>query len=160
MERILSKFDAGKIEHTDFRFCGRRFRQGDDFSVHIDAADNTRQIRKISLPAGRKISDKATEAEITSLRSVVGSLAWVARFARPDLCYRVNCLQRSCSTATVADLKEASRVVDLAQADLERSLYYPTGAVDWSDVCVVSFSDASFLLRNQDSGASKRDSTT
>ena len=58
---------------------------------------------------------------------MVGSLAWVARFARPDLCYRVNSLQRACATATVADLKEANRVVELAQADRERALYYPAG---------------------------------
>ena len=33
MERILAKF--GKIEDTDFRFCGRRFRQAEDFSVRV-----------------------------------------------------------------------------------------------------------------------------
>ena len=122
MERILAKFDVGKIEDTDFRFCGRRFRQAEDFSVRIDTEDNTWQIRKINIPAGRKATDHATEAEVMSLRSVVGSLAWIARFARPDLCYRVNSLQRSCSKETIADLKEANRVVELAQADQERSL--------------------------------------
>ena len=122
MQRILSKFDVGEVEHTDFRFCGRRFRQSEDFSVRIGAEDNTRQVRKINIAAGRKTTDRATEAETTSLRSVVGSLAWVARFARPDLCYRVNCLQRACSSATIADLKEANRLVELAQADQERSL--------------------------------------
>ena len=50
MERILAKFDVGKIEDTDFRFCGRRFRQAEDFCVRIDAEDNTRQIRKICHP--------------------------------------------------------------------------------------------------------------
>ena len=149
MERILAKFDVGKIEHTDFRFCGRRFKQAKDFSVHIDAEDNTRQIRKIIIPGNRKTTDRATETEVTSLRSVVGSLAWVARFARPDLCYRVNSLQRACATATVADLKEANRVVDLAQVDQERALYFPAGMLDWHDICIVTFSDASFA---QESG--------
>eukprot|EP00439_Symbiodinium_sp_Y106_P002780 s7959_g1.t1 len=143
MERILAKFDIGKIEHTDFRFCGRRFRQAEDFSVRIDAEENTRQIRKIIIPRNRKTTDRATQAEVTSLRSVVGSLAWVARFARPDLCYRVNSLQRACATAAVADLKEANRVVDLAQADQERALYFPASVLDWHDICVVTFSDAS-----------------
>ena len=146
MERILAKFDVGKIEDTDFRFCGRRFRQAEDFSVRIDTEDNTRQIRKINRT---KATDHATEAEVTSLRSVVGSSAWIARFARPDLCYRVNSLQRSCSKATIADLKEANRVVELAQADQDRSLYYPAGSLDWHDICVVAFSDASFA---QESG--------
>eukprot|EP00439_Symbiodinium_sp_Y106_P038152 s4760_g4.t1 len=143
MERILAKFDVGKIEHTDFRFCGRRFRQAEDFSVRIDAEDNTRQIRKIIIAGNRKTTDRATETEVTSLRSVVGSLAWVARFARTDLCYRVNSLQRACATATVADLKEANRVVDLAQVD-QRALYFPAGVLDWHDICIVTFSDASF----------------
>ena len=104
MERILAKFDVGKIEDTDFRFCGRRFRQAEDFCVRIDAEDNTRQIRKIVIPANRKTTDRATETEVTSLRSVVGSLAWVALFARPDLCYRVNSLQRGLARHLCRDI--------------------------------------------------------
>ena len=57
MERILAKFDGGKIEDTDFRFFGRRFRQAAEFSVRIDAEDNARQIRKIVIPANRKTTD-------------------------------------------------------------------------------------------------------
>ena len=53
----------------------------------------------------------ATEAEVTSLRSVVGSLA---------------------------DLKEANRVVELAQADQDRSWNYPARSLDWHDVRVVT----------------------
>ena len=56
---------------------------------------------------------------------------------------------RACATATVADLKEANRVVELAQADQERALYYPAGVLDWHDSCVVPFSDASLA---QESG--------
>ena len=144
MERILGKFDVGKIEHTNFRFCGRRFRQNPDFSVDIDVEDNTRLIKHIDVDKSRKATEKATEREVTSLRSVVGSLAWVARYARPDLCYRVNCLQRACSRATVGDLRDANRVVDLAKADIDVKLHYEAGVCCWDNVSLVSFSDASF----------------
>ena len=143
MERIMAKFDMGKVEDTDFRYCGRRLRQDEDFNVTIDTEDNTRPIRHIVIDPNRKSTEPATDRDITRLRSVVGSLAWVARYSRPDLCYRVNCLQRACARATVADLRDANRVVDLAKADAGISMFYPAGKFSWHDACVVSFSDAS-----------------
>ena len=144
MDRVLSHFELGKIEEGDFRYCGRRFRQDNEYNVSIDTEDNTRLIRHISVEQHRKGSEKITDQETTSLRSVVGFLAWVARYSRPDLCYRVNCLQRCISKATVADLRDANKVVDLARADMSMSMNYPAGLFTWKEACVVSFSDASF----------------
>ena len=64
----------------------------------------------------RKMSDLATEAEVTQLMSVVGSLSWVSRQCRPDLSYRVSRLQSRSnhSMALVSDLREADKVVNHA----------------------------------------------
>ena len=100
MERIMAKFDMGKVEDTDFRYCGRRFRQDEHFNVTTDTEDNTRSIRHIVIDPNRKSTEPATDQDVTRLRSVVGSLAWVARYSRPDLCYRVKCLQRARARAS------------------------------------------------------------
>ena len=160
MERIMAKFDMGKVEDTDFRYCGRRLRQDEDFNVTIDTEDNTRPIRHIVIDPNRKSTEPATDRDITRLRSVVGSLAWVARYSRPDLCYRVNCLQRACARATVADLRDANRVVDLAKADAGISMFYPAGKFSWHDACVVSFSDASHAGEERVCEVNKEGSTT
>ena len=143
--KLFAKFTVGKVEECNFRYCGRRFTQDPDFTIHIDAADNTRSVKHIAIAPGRKSTDTVTEKELTQLRSVTGSLAWVARYARPDLAYRVNCLERSCNVkATVQDLKEANKVVDFAVNGIDLKVTFRSGWVDWNDLAIVTFSDASF----------------
>ena len=64
---------------------------------------------------------------------------------RPDLCYRVNEMQRACSAkATVQDLKNANKVVELALQGSDLQITFKSDWIDWSDLAVVTFSDASF----------------
>ena len=93
----------------------------------------------------RKKTDVVTEKELTSLRSVTGSLAWVARYCRADLAYKVNELQRLCnSKATVSDLRLANKAVELAHQNQNMKLVYKANWIDWKDLAVVTYSDASF----------------
>ena len=86
-----------------------------------------------------------SNAQRTMLRSVIGSLAWVARATRPDLAYRVNALQQRVTTATIETLREANRVVALALNDPDRSIVY-RAHLPWQPgkLAVVTFCDASF----------------
>ena len=62
-------------------------------------------VKPIEIDKNPKLTDKVTEKELTSLRSVVGSLrSVVARYGRPDVCYsyRVNEMQGACSSKAVA----------------------------------------------------------
>eukprot|EP00439_Symbiodinium_sp_Y106_P033099 s1497_g3.t5 len=63
MERIMAKFDMGKVEDTDFRYCGRRFRQDEHFNVTTDTEDNTRSIRHIVIDPNRKSTEPATDQD-------------------------------------------------------------------------------------------------
>ena len=84
-------------------------------------------------------------AQRTTLRSVIGSLAWVAQATRPDLAYRVNALQQRVTTATVETLREAKRVVALALNDADRSIVYRAHLPRQpGKLAVVTFCDASF----------------
>ena len=145
IEGILKKFTIGKTESGRFRYCGLQFIQHEDYSVSNSTSENCRTVKPIEIDKHRKLSEKVTEKELTSLRSVVGSLAWVARYGRPDLCYRVNEMQRACSAkATVQDLKNANKVVELALQGSDLQITFKSDWIDWSDLAVVTFSDASF----------------
>ena len=90
-----------------------------------------------------------SSSQRTALRSVIGSLAWVARATRPDLAYRVKALQQQGvkATATVETLRDANRVVALALNDAERCITYKAKLqLPWSpgELAVVTFCDASF----------------
>ena len=145
MDRLLSKFEVGTTDTGSFRYCGKQFTQGPDYAVSIDVVDNTRRIGRILVGPDRKPNDNLTKGELTQLRSAIGSLAWIARQARPDLAYKVSYLQTCVKSATVTTLKECNKVVDLAKATMnEVKLHFTPGIVNWQDCGVLTVSDASF----------------
>ena len=61
------------------------------------------------------------------------------------LAYKVNELQRLCKPkATVSDLRLANRVVELSHQNQNMKLVYKANWIDWKDLAVVMYSDASF----------------
>ena len=140
VDKLLSKYEVGTREEGNLRFCGKRFICKDD-AITIDVADNTRKVTKITIDAaGDRTSQPCTAKEISTLRSVIGSLSWIARQGPPDLSYRVSRLQTMVKGAT----KEANKVVDLATGGLDVCIRYPTGMYDFNDLGVVTVTDASF----------------
>ena len=145
VEKLLSRFEIGSAEKGNFRYCGKQFTQDKYGEVTIEVADNTRKIRKIKIKEGRKATDPLKHDDLTQLRSVIGSLSWVARQGRPDIQYLVSRLQTSVKGATVETLKEANRVVTIAQSTMnEVKLVFPARWIDWGHIGVLTFSDASF----------------
>ena len=108
----------------------------------MDTVDSTRKLKSISFDAKRSGTERVTGDDITRLRSVTGSLAWIARQARPDLAYRVSRLQSSIKNASVATLADANAVVQLAHKGDQVKLRFPRGRLKWDEVGVIT--DASF----------------
>eukprot|EP00439_Symbiodinium_sp_Y106_P047776 s4578_g6.t1 len=134
------------IAHT---LCGREYVQHADGTIQINCRDNTHAIRPIDVHKSEKEATPVSSSQRTALRSVIGSLAWVARATRPDLAYRVKALQQQGvkATATVETLRDANRVVALALNDAERCITYKAKLqLPWSpgELAVVTFCDASF----------------
>eukprot|EP00435_Cladocopium_sp_Y103_P051172 s3272_g15.t2 len=113
--------------HVDDLLFAHKPSGAKDFSIEIDAEENTRGIKPILIDKTRKGSEKVTEKELTSLRSVVGSLAWVARYCRADLAYKAGKQGR-----------------ELAHLNQNLKLVCKSGWIDWKDLAVVTYSDASF----------------
>ncbi|CAE7255946.1 RE2 [Symbiodinium natans] len=146
IQQLLDHFKIGRIEEGSFRFCGREYAQHPDGTIEINSRDNTRAIAPLEIPKGAKLTTPVTQGQRTALRSVIGSLAWVARATRPDLAHRVNALQQRVTVATIDTMREANRVVALALGDAERSIVYRAKILPWSSgpLAVVTFCDASF----------------
>ena len=111
-EKVFKHFELNGIVEKEFRFCGRDYVQDDDYNVTITCKHNTEKILPISYDRGKRgIEDKATAGEIGQLRSVVGSLAWISRQTRPDLCYQCSRLQSIITVAKVKHLVQANKVL-------------------------------------------------
>ena len=93
---------------------------------------------------GRRVDDNATESETGQLRSVVGSLGWIAWQSRPDLSYSVSAGQSAVCNAKIKDLKDANDAVEQAKAYSKAGTYDVSTALSWDNMCIVTVTDASF----------------
>ena len=143
IQQLLDRFEVGRLEVGTLRFCGKQFDR-DDKDVLIDVADNTTRTTYIDISKNRKAEDKITPGEEKHLRSVVGSLSWLSRQARPDLLYRVSRLQSSVKGASVAILQDANKVLKLAIANKDWKLRYRFKNLDFMKLGILTASDASF----------------
>ena len=130
---VLQQFLVGKEERGIFRFCGKEFRQDEDFGIHVTAKDNTERIQPITYDMRHSLTRKAKADKLHQLRSVTQSLAWIARQTRPDLSYRISKIQSTFENACVRDLRECNRIVEYATSTSTRDI-----------AVVVTISDASF----------------
>ena len=78
------------------------------------------------------------------MRSVVGSLGWIARQCRPDMSYYVSKGQSAVSKAKVKDLKEINVALEQAKEYSDAGMYYDSEAISWDTAIVVTVTDASF----------------
>ena len=86
---------------------------------------------------------EVSESEAKQLKSVVGSIAWIARQARPDLSYRTSVLQSAGKAPTLATLKLANKTIDIAKSKSQQGIRYEAGAIDWDNMIIVAMADAS-----------------
>ena len=65
MNSVLQQFLVGKEDHGNFRFCGKEFRQDEDFGIHVTAKDNNERVQPITCDSKQGLTRKATADEIT-----------------------------------------------------------------------------------------------
>eukprot|EP00438_Fugacium_kawagutii_P009145 Skav206186 [mRNA] locus=scaffold1844:100592:105303:- [translate_table: standard] len=111
VDRLLQKFDLGAQDKKSFRYCGKQFSEVEDTdgttAITIDVIDNTRRISGIQFEATRLGTDPLEASEVTTLRSVVGSLAWIARQAQTlrvfPLSFSSTTIKRVCRSTLQAE---------------------------------------------------------
>ena len=147
---VLEAFDVGRTEKNKFRYCGKDIEQDTrTFDVTVTCVDNTEKIQPIQYDHGRKLTAPVLDHELSQLRSVVGSLSWIARQCRPDISYRVSRLQSRMKEATVKDLKDCNQVLEYAQQNSSIGLFFSGSGPNWADSILVTITDASFANEEQ-----------
>ena len=156
MQEIINIYKFGKVEKNDFKYCGRQIVK-DSTGVHVTCPSLIDRVKPIYMStAERKNKQGAvTESYRLQLRSVIGSLAWLARVCRPDLAYSVNYLQSRVSQATYGDVAFANKVIAIARASKNVGLHYPLKAFDFDKAAIVGLQDASFANDSEVNEAGK-----
>ena len=145
---VLQQFLVGKEERGIFRFCGKEFRQDDDFGIHVTAKDNTERVQPIIYDVKHGLTRRATAEEIHQVRSVTRSLGWIARQTRPDLSYCISKIQSTFEIACVRDLRDCNKSCRVCNIYVHAwHLFSPD--FSWDDALVVTISVTPVPAKNR-----------
>ena len=89
--------------------------------------------------------NKLTPGELTRLRGVSGSANWLANQTRPDLCVSTSLLQSAQASATVADIREANKLIRLCRQHAHVPIRVSPVPLD--DLTFVGFGDCGWCVR-------------
>ena len=145
MGKLREELSFGALEQGSFSCCGRELTQTPE-GIRVTCPNTAAKVRAIHLGPQRRAqrNHPATDQEINQLRSVLGSLNWVARVCRPDITYDLSVLQAIQKKATVQDLLDCSRLLRYVQDTPEVGLFYGYEALDFDKAVIPSITDASY----------------
>ena len=145
MLEVQKEFKFGLVENDEMKYCGRIIKQSTD-GIRVTCPSVLDRTKAIYVePQRRKqLSAPAKPSEISQLRSVIGSLSWLGRICRPDICFRVNQLQAVQQRAQVRHLIEANKLLNFAMQDRDKGIFYARKAMKLEEAIIVSVTDASF----------------
>ena len=117
MREIQRRYKLGKFAKGDGRFTGKEIKCVGDTIVVSQPLYVAEKVHPIPVDRKRKQQKMSycTEAEITALRALLGSLSWLAKESRPDLAGKVALLQQSMPRPYVQDLIDANAVAKEAK---------------------------------------------
>ena len=112
MQWLNKNYKLGKFSQGDGRFVGKEIKMQEDGGILIHQPLYTKEkVKEIPISRDRK-SRKFTlcnKEEITQLRGLLGSLAWLSKETRPDLAGRTALLQQSMPQPYIQDLSGRER---------------------------------------------------
>ena len=125
MNEIQQRYKLGKFQYDQGRFCGKDIKMDKDGSILINQAIFAKdKIADITINRERKKHRYSfcDEEEISQLRTLLGSLSWLAKETRPDLAGPVALLQQAMPTTRVKDLVEGNLLAQEARRHAESGI--------------------------------------
>ena len=94
MEKVQQRFTFGSTDQGSFRFCGRKLESNEKF-LYVNCPETLSKVKQIHIEGGRQrdLTSSVSDIEQSQMRAVLGSVGWVARLCRPELCYQCSALQ-------------------------------------------------------------------
>ena len=145
---ILKNFKVGKSESCTFMYTGFLLNQ-ENRGVTIDQSQYVNNIEIPTISAERMMNkqDEMTADELTMLRQMTGTINWVVRATRPDLCFDMINLSTKFKGGIVDDLREARKTLANLKQNQAKILVADIGDIDKAEIWC--FTDAAFGNINQ-----------
>jgi hypothetical protein len=142
-DQLCKRFLAGSNQEKKFSYVGYQISQYASCIV-LDQNSYVEGIDVPNMSAERELQkdEPLTKAEMTTFRSLVGSLNWVVHGSRPDLAFSLIELSTKFKNGTVKDLVALKKIVVKAKNSKADIMFPDLG--DSSMWKIVVYSDASF----------------
>ena len=113
---LRSRFPLRKWKRNQGEFCGSRISQ-DVLTKEITVSQSTYalKINKVNVRARAQPEDKATTAEVRSLRECNGAVQWLAKESRLDFAVHVSLSQQALSDPRVRHCRQANAMMRRAK---------------------------------------------
>jgi hypothetical protein len=115
MEWLKGQYKMGKYTTGSGKFTGKMTVPASDGSIMVHQQPYIEEkVIKIPIEKNRRKQrySLCNAAEINQLRTLLGSLSWVAKETRPDVAGRVALLQQVMPTPMIKDLIDANQIAD------------------------------------------------
>ena len=144
MKKVQERFTFGSTEDGSFRFCGRKIESTDE-EFRVSCPETLDKVKPIYIEKTRlrNFGEPATQVEQGQMRAVLGSIGWVARLCRPELCYACSSLQGKQSRPKVEDLIKTNKLLASAQKTKNYGLSFKKGSFNFEHSILLSVTDAS-----------------
>ena len=142
MDAIRKLFEFGDWHVEKLDYCGKQVWKLPDGSIKLNQANFCKNIQVTPVPKYRSMTLDAelTAAEMSDLRSAVGSCQWLVGQTRPDLAAATSLGQGP--KPTVATLTAINGVLREATKTIDFSLHFKP--IDFRRACLLEYSDASW----------------
>ena len=152
INKLKEVFEISQENENTFTYIGIHTTQESDGSITLHQSSYTQSIQTIALSPEtlKNVHQRLEDKEISSLRSALGQLNWLANMTRPDISYTVSKISGHIKEATVADVKEVNKIIKYAK-DTPSVVSFPS--LDAQSRQVVVFTDSSF--NNLEDGGSQ-----
>ena len=153
IDPLKTVFAIGTEFEKTFKYLGLNITQTKNFNINLDQIQFIDEINQIEISRERtkNKSDKLTDDELKSYRTLIGQLSWAANQTRPDISFSVCELSSAVKHATVEHLLKANKVLKNVK-DQQVVLTFPR-MKNMQDCTFVTYSDSSF--NNLDNGGSQ-----
>ena len=142
IDKLCERFLAGNRQESVFKYVGYEIRQTHE-EIYLSQEKYICNITSPEIKAERKREKSASlsKEELSSYRSLVGSINWVVQSTRPDLFYELIDLSTRFHSCTVADLIRAQKLLIKLKAEPSYVCFPDLGDItEWT---IVVYTDAS-----------------
>ena len=108
------------MEHDNFQYTGQDILAAEDGSIIIAMEDYIQSLEDVKEIRKADKDKKFTKVEVKEYRKVTGKLSWLANSTRPDMSNSSLSISRKNNSATIADLRNISRILKKVKERLSR----------------------------------------